>query len=390
MTRIAASNGAIALIGLIALIAPGAAAQELHQSPERAEAKRILHGKRMLEAWSHVEEAKSPDTPPSRREQCLSKAREVLYEALDLLPEDYSARLLLGQIRQLQQRYADALTELRQAEELFAAHPPAEPDPAAARMCFDQAWIFEHCLRADGAGDGKGDNNGDSKGNGDGGSTGAGGSNGDSAGGSDGDGAGLAEGDRLRLEDALAALRRGVAMFDGELARAADRSRAAGGDVEEVVQRLREQHSSLYELLFHTQLDLLTRLPGHEDEARQCFARAVEEQPRNYRFLVVYAGLLEAVDPNGAAALYSRAIDVDPQGEEAARRLGLLYVQAASELEGSAARVLLQRARPHLERAFELKPYQVDTLRALLEVATALGDADAVARYRTELETLEG
>ena len=349
------------ILATAALVMPGLAGQS--QDQDRAKARELRHGTHMLDAWAYVAEAKSADRAPGR-EAWLKKAEDSLAAARALKPEDFRAPKLLAEVRQLQQRFDEALGKLRRAERLFGESPPAEPDPAAARVCFDQAWIYQNCLH----------DRRDLK----------------------------AVANPENLERALHAVTRGVAMFGAELTRAGKPDSPAA---QALVRRLTQEHADLYELLFHTQLDLLTRVPGHDDEALRCFAKAIEQQPRNYRFLTAYAGLLERVDRKRAAAFYQRAISIDPEREDAVLRLAKLYLHAGdTELEAAAAETnparvrartsagkhLLRQAFPHLEAAFQIKPYNEETLRTLVRVTGILANDPAHERYQSELEALVG
>ena len=144
---------------------------------------------------------------------------------------------------------------------------------------------------------------------------------------------------------------------------------------------------------------------GWEGEAAECYRKAVEIAPNEFRWLY-YLGLTTyKTDPQVAVQAFAEAIILDPQYAPAhvyraavLRSLGHLeqakaHLETANELDsrnpfgslwlGELAFTAQQfeDARSHLRQALKLNPEQSEAHAAMAQVAMALGEMDAATQH---------
>ncbi len=144
---------------------------------------------------------------------------------------------------------------------------------------------------------------------------------------------------------------------------------------------------------------------GWEAEAAECYRRAIEIAPTEFRWLY-YLGLITyKVDPQAATQTLAEAIKLDPRyapahiyRAAALRSLGRLaqaktHLETANELDPRNPYASLwlgelalgaqqfEIAQSHLQRALKLNPEQSEAHAALAQVAKILGETDTATQH---------
>ena len=153
------------------------------------------------------------------------------------------------------------------------------------------------------------------------------------------------------------------------------------------------------------QLGKVYHIHGWETEAAQCYRRAADIQPTEFRWLYYLGMIAYKINPKEAADVLARAIRLNPEYAPAhiycayaLRRLGRLegakcHLERAKGFDpqnpfaelwlGELALTAKQfeAARDHLQRALALNPEQSEAYAAIAQVALVLGDVEAANRY---------
>lgn len=130
---------------------------------------------------------------------------------------------------------------------------------------------------------------------------------------------------------------------------------------------------------------------GQLDEAMRKYAELLRMAPQDVQtYLTLGDIFLSEGDTETALVLYSHALGVEPENEDAQRRLKLarLEQQSANPLEfSSGSAPLVQSARPRAGNP-EISEDQITSARLLLE--TAASQADSAAWIEANLDTIQG
>lgn len=153
------------------------------------------------------------------------------------------------------------------------------------------------------------------------------------------------------------------------------------------------------------QLGKVYHIHGWEAEAAQCYRRAAEIDPTEFRWLYYLGMITHKTDPQAAEVVLAQAIRLDPEYPPAhvyyayaLRRLGRFegakrHLERAKALdpqnpypdlwlgELALAAKQFESARDHLRRALTLNPEQSEAHAGLAQVALVLGDREAANRH---------
>jgi Flp pilus assembly protein TadD len=135
---------------------------------------------------------------------------------------------------------------------------------------------------------------------------------------------------------------------------------------------------------------------GRFDEAEEQYKLLMEERPADTRGVNGLANLYVRQGKNaGAAELYSKAFEIDPEDADARLGMGLLYQVLASqrkaEGDDEAALGYYRNSVSELERAVEARPAGVPARSALALVYAQVGRfEDALDQSRTALRVDPG
>ena len=147
-----------------------------------------------------------------------------------------------------------------------------------------------------------------------------------------------------------------------------------------------------YEFQYHIIMDDLKDLEldtylitnGNSAEGIAKFEEALKEKPNDYMLLIGYGSLMEREDTEEAIRIYKKAIGIDGKKDLAFYNLGVLYFNMGAKLNEKAnsaetvdsaailkneAHVFFAEALPYLQRAFEIDPYSLETVRALKQIS---------------------
>ncbi len=205
--------------------------------------------------------------------------------------------------------------------------------------------------------------------------------------------------ERYNLEDnkkALATLLEGQNTINSEFARLNLQSPDPG--------LRRDYQNGLLDLVgFELDLYLSDSLPS--DEALVRFQEILLIYPEDYDIHIAYAGMLEKVDMNLAIDAYETAISIDESRELAYYNLGAIYNNLGSDEYRMAleteddeqaeqyferANDNFRRAYLRMEEAFQRNPQNINTIRALVQIANTLGLEDKASFYRQKENELRG
>ena len=144
------------------------------------------------------------------------------------------------------------------------------------------------------------------------------------------------------------------------------------------------QYHTIMDDLKNLELDTYLNTNGISKEGLAKFEQALREKPDDYMLLVGYGSLLERKDTERAILIYKKAIGVDGKKDLAFYNLGVLYFNMGAKLNEKArmtestdsaaiyknkAHVYFAEALPYLQRAFEIDPYSLETIRALKQIS---------------------
>lgn len=166
-------------------------------------------------------------------------------------------------------------------------------------------------------------------------------------------------------------------------------------------EQLRSYEKGLRDLT-RFELDLYLDEDPPSEEAFIRFKEVLLLYPEDYDIHIAYANLLEKTDPRSAINAYHTAISIDEGREIAYFNLGALYNNLGSEhyLAGlnendeqiadslyNMANKDFREAYRYMEAAHRLNPYSLETIRALVQLATSLGLDEQAEIYKgKELE----
>ncbi len=144
------------------------------------------------------------------------------------------------------------------------------------------------------------------------------------------------------------------------------------------------QYHAIMDNLKDLELDTYLNTNGNSAEGIARFEEALKEKPDDYMLLVGYGSLLEREDTEKAIRAYKKAIGIDGKKDLAFYNLGVFYFNLGAKSNEKArstgatdsaaiykngAQVFFAEALPYLQRAFELDPYSLETLRALKQIS---------------------
>jgi tetratricopeptide (TPR) repeat protein len=144
------------------------------------------------------------------------------------------------------------------------------------------------------------------------------------------------------------------------------------------------QYHIIMDDLKNLELDTYLNTNGSLEEGLAKFEEALREKPDDYMLLVGYGSLLEREDKEEAILIYKKAIGIDGKKDLAFYNLGVLYFNMGAKLNEKArlsentdstaiykneAQVHFAEALPYLQRAFEIDPYSLETVKALKQIS---------------------
>ena len=144
------------------------------------------------------------------------------------------------------------------------------------------------------------------------------------------------------------------------------------------------QYHIIMDDLKNLELDAYLNISGSSAEGIELFEEALKTKPNDYKLLVGYGSLLEQEDTEGAIRVYKKAIGINGNKDLAFYNLGVLYFNMGAKLneKGNSvervdsaaiykneAQVYFSEALPYLQRAFEIDPYSLETVRALKQIS---------------------
>jgi tetratricopeptide (TPR) repeat protein len=144
------------------------------------------------------------------------------------------------------------------------------------------------------------------------------------------------------------------------------------------------QYYTIMDDLKNLELDTYLNTNGNQEHGLAIFEEALKEKPDDYMLLVGYGSLLEGEDTEEAILIYKKAIGIDGKKDLAFYKLGVLYFNLGAKSNEKAhitgtmdsaaiykneAQVYFAEALPYLQRAFEIDPYSLETLRALKQIS---------------------
>ncbi|MDX2246763.1 MAG: hypothetical protein SF052_08315 [Bacteroidia bacterium] len=281
---------------------------------------------------------------------------ELAYDYFDALtqlaPTHYVNFDLLGQVRLAQQDSVGALRDFLYAIELYKKYPPEMPDMLVGYIHYRAALLHRYLNR-----------------------------------------------DKKK---ALTELQTGLAVLDQEYTKL---QKWSGGMETHRVQRSDRQYQDAVDNLRKFEREMYMTSPDLASEALIKFEKAVNDDPENYMLRVAYASLLENSDTGKAIAQYHKAIEIDDKQETALFNLGVLLLnkgvylfRQASETsdEKQSAEWNLQgedyfrQSLPWLEKAYNAKPNDPNTVRAILQVSRQLNDTETYQKYKNLQPKING
>jgi tetratricopeptide (TPR) repeat protein len=152
------------------------------------------------------------------------------------------------------------------------------------------------------------------------------------------------------------------------------------------------------------ELDLYLNIQPVPEIAFDKFEAVLRKNPNDYSILVAYASLMENRDIEKAIEIYEIALAANPLGFTAHFNLGALLVNKAvllnneasdytdvEEYEQAMHRVIgfLERALPHLEKAHEIEPNDLQILDALLSVCSQLEEREKYESYKQRRSSMK-
>ena len=153
------------------------------------------------------------------------------------------------------------------------------------------------------------------------------------------------------------------------------------------------------------ELDIYINEPSLIDEALVRFQEVLMLYPEDYDVHVAYANLLENVDLLLAIDAYETAISIDESRELAYFNLGAVYNNLGSEIYLKGLNVdndakadslynetdmYFRNAYRYMEAAHRLNPYSLETIIALIQLASTLGLDEQAEMYKQKAEELRG
>lgn len=268
------------------------------------------------------------------------------FEALtELAPNTYINYDLLGQVRLAQKDSLGALRDFLTAIDLYKKFPPEMPDLLVGYIYY-RASILHRYLKND-------------------------------------------------KKKALAELQAGLAVLDQEYEKL---QKWSGGMENLRVQRMDRQYRDAINNLRSLELDFYLNSPELLPEAQIKFEKAVADDPQNYMLRIAYASLLESVDTEKAIAEYKKAIQIDDRQETALFNLGALLLNQGVSVQQQASQITdsrqvaeltakvdayFRQALLWLEKAHSANPQQINTVRAILQLAQQLNETEVYQKYKT-------
>jgi len=276
------------------------------------------------------------------REAALQAAKGYLEAAREISPT-YLASDLLSQVYLATGDSLRALELLGESISAYKSSPPGEPDMLMAYVFFRKAMIERYGL---------GNN---------------------------------------RL--ALSTLHEGRQLVSNEHKRAVDLNSHSG----------QQAYENGMKDLTGFELDIYLSDKSLLDEAISRFQEVIIQYPDDYDIHLAFATLLEQVDPLLAIDAYETAISLDESRELAFFNIAALYNNLGSEYykKGLAVNDLpaadslfseadqcFRKAYIYMEEAFRLNPGSIETIRALIQLATTLGLEEKAEYYSGKEEEM--
>lgn len=287
-----------------------------------------------------------PQQPFTVRNAALEAARGYLEAAKDISPT-YLAADLLGQV---QLARGDSTTALRLFDEsirTYKAKPPTKADFLMAYVIFRKAMIERYHLQ--------------------------------------------------NSKKAIATLVAGENLLNVEYSRM---SQAGTLKPEQ-----RETYKKGMRDLIRFELDVYLAEDELTQEALVRFREVMLLYPEDYDIHIAYANLMERIDPQQAVEDYLTAISIDESREIGYFNLGALYNNLGSKIylaglnenDESLADSLYNEANRnfrdayrYMEAAYRLNPHSLETIRALVQLATSLGLDEQAEMYKGKELELRG
>ena len=279
------------------------------------------------------------------RTTLVNEAYKYLNAALDI-QEDYLVHDLLGQVDDATGKKKEAYEHYFIASELIESDPPGNPDLYVGYLFYRKARYEMYEMENTSA--------------------------------------------------ALSTIKTGEAMVDREF------------NKYDAVQR--EQSIAVYEQikddLLRFKLNSYMNRAGSDEESYAAMSEAVKDNPYDYTIRVAFAQLCETLGKEDEAInAYLDAGKIDPNQFLAWFNLGAIYTNKAvdikkvsnelDDIEEAArmdeeANVEFANALTYLEKAYGVKPTDLEVLRALQNVAIQLNDGDRYQKYLGEYKALTG
>lgn len=283
-------------------------------------------------------------TPAEARSILLDKAEKNLVASTEINPDFYVAFDLLGQTHLSRKDTAAAMTAFGNAKKAFKDNRPKQPDLLIAYVYY-RTSLLQRFKNND-------------------------------------------------LDASLKDLDEGKAVLESEWERVqANKANMQAEAFAQEQQRYMDAKKDLGSL----ELDVYLNSPEKLQEAIDKFEKAVAAEPDNYIIHVAYASLLEKVDMEKAVGVYEKAIEIDPENDHAYFNLGALYNNMAKvkfdaandEKDYEKAEALqkevddiFKKALPAFEKALEINPNSLMTVRALKQITVRLNMMDDFKKYK--------
>lgn len=175
----------------------------------------------------------------------------------------------------------------------------------------------------------------------------------------------------------------------------------AKSDSDQDQKLLQQQFDKLSNDFEQLELDIYLHSPEHKDQAIEKFKAAVAEDSNNFNLRIAYANLLEAENKiDQAVTQYQKAAELAPKNFLPQYNIGVIYLKQAAELqksiEGEAdskkleqLKAQYQKSLDALEKAHQLAPKDLETLKALVLVTGRLEMKEAYLKYRNLKRALQ-
>ncbi len=153
------------------------------------------------------------------------------------------------------------------------------------------------------------------------------------------------------------------------------------------------------------ELDIYINDPSLRDDALVRFQEVLLVHPEDYNIYIAYANMLEDIDAMLAIDAYNTAISIDDTQELAYFNIGAIYNNLGSEvyLKGlnqdddlvadslyNTANTYFRSAYTYMEKAYNLNPQGLQTIRALIQLSNSLGLDEKYEFYKQKEVEIRG